>query len=389
MMRDGKRQRGTKIRRGRSKKSFALLYLRHQRETHKIHGRVHRFFNFFLFGLLLLSVAISSMTPPKLAPDHDGICGLEMGDVDKELIPLVVSTGRPPAPSKADMQFGHHITKSISKPCCALLLISMALNLYLVLSLVVAPRRGSTSIVQHAVRTGGNVQQDVVYGHVHVAKTAGTDINGELALHFERVCGHKGYSYDAYQFNERVNASGNSSVYAPKDVISQLCKNDYNRGRVPKGLMSEIGFEDCDYISLEGSWKTWKIFKELPSLELHVPCRDPLSHLMSQCNFREIRFNCTTDDLPYEIESCIVADKRFSRDLEKEKNINLKCFNPIPVEPYLEYMSERLQRKRIDSSVYVHRDTNMPRNNKYLECIWNEPDVATQVRGIMLQNYDL
>jgi hypothetical protein len=31
-----------------------------------------------------------------------------------------------------------------------------------------------------------------VIGHLHYAKTAGTEINGELAAHYERVCGHKG-----------------------------------------------------------------------------------------------------------------------------------------------------------------------------------------------------
>lgn len=36
--------------------------------------------------------------------------------------------------------------------------------------------------------SGGNK----IFGHVHMAKTAGTEINGELAAHFERVCGHKG-----------------------------------------------------------------------------------------------------------------------------------------------------------------------------------------------------
>jgi hypothetical protein len=167
-----------------------------------------------------------------------------MGDVDKELIPLAVVS------SKTELQFGHHIATSISKQQCgaALLLISMALNLYLVLSpfVVLAPRT-TTSVVQDSRTGGGNVHQDVavVYGHVHMAKTAGTTINGELALHFERVCGNKGWSYDAYQFNERVNASGSSSVHAPKDMISQQYKG-YNRGKVPGKVMNEIGFEDCD-----------------------------------------------------------------------------------------------------------------------------------------------
>lgn len=43
-----------------------------------------------------------------------------------------------------------------------------------------------------------------IYGFVHIPKTAGSNINGELALSFERVCGNKGYSYDAVNHNARV-----------------------------------------------------------------------------------------------------------------------------------------------------------------------------------------
>jgi hypothetical protein len=265
-----------------------------------------------------------------------------------------------------------------------LLLISMALNLYFMIFPFLMLDPTSTSVVDHAGTVGGNnVHQDVevVYGHVHVAKTAGTEINGELALHFERVCGHKGWSYDAYQFNERVKARGANS-----DLISEHYKG-FNRGRVPDQVMDKIGYEDCDYISFESPWQIWGKFKELPSLEVHVPCREPLSHLMSQCNFIGRRFNCSSDDLPNEIRKCLVLYGRFSRALGEQNNTNLKCFNPIPIEPYLEFMSKRLQRKRINDSTYFHRTTNKPRN-KDLECIWNEPDVVTQVRDIMLQNYD-
>jgi len=30
-----------------------------------------------------------------------------------------------------------------------------------------------------------------IFGHLHMMKTAGTTLNGELALNYERVCGHK------------------------------------------------------------------------------------------------------------------------------------------------------------------------------------------------------
>jgi hypothetical protein len=58
---------------------------------------------------------------PLFFSDPDGICGLNMaktagfslGDMATGLIPLVFS-GRPTAPSKVKLQFGHHVTKTIS-----------------------------------------------------------------------------------------------------------------------------------------------------------------------------------------------------------------------------------------------------------------------------------
>ena len=41
----------------------------------------------------------------------------------------------------------------------------------------------------------------IIYGHVHMAKTAGTEINGMLSMRYERICGTKGYSYDATPTN--------------------------------------------------------------------------------------------------------------------------------------------------------------------------------------------
>jgi hypothetical protein len=60
--------------------------------------------------------------PKFFGKELDGMCGLEMaekagfsfGDAAKALIPLVVP-GRPPATSKAKLQFGHHVTPAIAK----------------------------------------------------------------------------------------------------------------------------------------------------------------------------------------------------------------------------------------------------------------------------------
>ena len=52
---------------------------------------------------------------------------------------------------------------------------------------------GSKNItISNATIIIGYTPYDKIFGHVHIAKTAGTEINGELAAHFERVCGHKG-----------------------------------------------------------------------------------------------------------------------------------------------------------------------------------------------------
>ena len=80
-----------------------------------------------------------------------------------------------------------------------------------------------------------------LFGHVHMAKTAGTSINGIAANKFERVCGHKGYSYDAFHDNVKAaNIAARGGIPHPD-----------GRSRVVATTMDEIGYEDCDWISNE------------------------------------------------------------------------------------------------------------------------------------------
>ena len=114
-----------------------------------------------------------------------------------------------------------------------------------------------------------------VVGHVHMAKTAGTSVNGLLASRYERVCGNKGYSYDSYGANLRMAASDGNPHKVKDSIRTQF--QGYGRERVPLPVMDEIGFEDCDFISMESNWPFWRRFEDWPlPLELHVPCRDPL-----------------------------------------------------------------------------------------------------------------
>lgn len=234
----------------------------------------------------------------------------------------------------------------------------------------------------------------MIFGHIHMAKTAGTEINGELAQRFERVCGQKGYSYDSISFNQRAGKDmdkaggdrGWRQTLSTADLISKSFKN-YNQGRVPMRVMNEIGYHDCDWISVESDADVWHklvaVTAEWP-MELHTPCREPISHLMSQCNYRKLTFKCTDSNLTREVERCMVFPNRFKDSLDFHANITLKCFNPIPIEPYLDFIGKFLQPRRVCGQ-YVHRETNRPRN-KTRECIWNSPEsVKQEVLKIMMK----
>ncbi len=197
---------------------------------------------------------------------------------------------------------------------------------------------------------------------------------------------HNRYSYDAVKFNKRVyeyaKAHGGMATESNggPDIISYKYKR-YNRGRVPWSIMNEIGYEDCDFVSLEREWQSWKNVAAIWPVELHVPCRDPLEHLMSQCNYQDLQFNCTAIDLHHEVESCLLHPNRFSAKLLHVKNLTLRCFNPTPMEPYIAYIDRFLERKRIEVT-YVHRNTNNARDRND-ECIWKNQKVMDLVKEIL------
>lgn len=90
---------------------------------------------------------------------------------------------------------------------------------------------------------------DYIYRLVHIAKTAGSSINGDLSMHYKQICRNKGYSYDAFQMNQRFRKSGSVMQYSG-DSYAELYRK-YNQGRVPPQLKDEIGYESCDWISVE------------------------------------------------------------------------------------------------------------------------------------------
>ncbi|OEU05660.1 hypothetical protein FRACYDRAFT_258727 [Fragilariopsis cylindrus CCMP1102] len=107
----------------------------------------------------------------------------------------------------------------------------------------------------------------IIYGHLHYIKSAGTNLNGQLASLYQNVCGNKGYSLDYYQYNERAQLTPNITYTRLAGGIDTLTQNSNSSGgsrgggssraQPGKQAVEEIGFESCDYISYECSWLTW------------------------------------------------------------------------------------------------------------------------------------
>lgn len=237
----------------------------------------------------------------------------------------------------------------------------------------------NTRILQENKNT--NHTHPSLIGHIHIAKTAGTTLNGNLSLLFQHICGHKGYSYDSLQRNIRYTQKKGDSI----------SKHDpsFSRSRVPPTLMEEIGFEDCDWISHEVEWTFWRRFISWNvSMHLHVPCRDAVDHLMSQCNHFNIEFNCF-NDFKVEVKKCITAMDRFSLQLlNLHKNIHVKCFDytTIFTDEYYSFMRKYLQPKKWTAK-YSGYKTNKERNVKN-ECVWKDIKLQKKIKDYLFDQYD-
>jgi len=239
-----------------------------------------------------------------------------------------------------------------------------------------------------------NSHPPILYGHVHMAKTGGTSLNGMIANKFDHVCGHKGYSYDAYQDNERAKALSGRLV---------LRANVWSRSRVDPDIMDSIGYENCDYVSHEAGWEYWSDtfgngrFHGV-NMELHVPCRDRIEHLMSMCNYEEINRNgsagrfsknkiaCdakTDEELFASVKKCFLYLNRYDHQLLE--GFDVKCFSfQNQFTNYIDHMSTILSHRRFESTPYVKRETNDVRN-KEEECIWHNPEVREKVDKFLLE----
>ena len=212
----------------------------------------------------------------------------------------------------------------------------------------------------------------------------GTTLNLNVSTHFELACGNKGYSFDAAMRN-RLLASAHPSNAS--GLTLQEAKR-YHALDESYEVMENRGWEDCDWISLEVEWSFWTRFgnhqlvpfhrrlhhqPEVP-LELHIPCRDPVDHLMSMLNHVGTpQFDCNATDVCEEVETRLwnwnLSPERFSMELQRFPNILLKCFDWKASYDgrYMDYIGSKLLRKR-KTTPFVEVSTNKPRS-RGKECV--------------------
>ena len=197
--------------------------------------------------------------------------------------------------------------------------------------------------------------------------------------------------------NGEKNGFGTTQVKpntGDNDIIANMSGG--NRGKVPWKIIEEIGFQDCDVIALEGMFSVWKkvatALYPVP-LELHVPCREPIDYLLSMCNFIDETFDCNANPV-HEINKCLIFMNRFADyQIPKwDQTLNglssatkLKCFNAVPIQPYIDHMATKLQPKRFVSS-YVHRETNKKRDKK-TECLLQDKELQETVRNYLVKKH--
>mmetsp|Transcript_1132 Transcript_1132/g.1517 ORF Transcript_1132/g.1517 Transcript_1132/m.1517 type:complete len:270 (-) Transcript_1132:108-917(-) len=199
---------------------------------------------------------------------------------------------------------------------------------------------------------------NVLYGHIHIARTGGTSLNRQIATNYERVCGNKGFT---------------------NHLRFKYIKNN--------NLMESTNFDECDFISTEKDYTFWDQFEHQGRpVELHVPCKNPVSHLMSMVNYDGKAFGCG-DGIAKQIDDVShYVTHRFSQTLSQKENFALKCFDTSNTDKYVEYMAHNLEYTKINR---LYKE--MEKKKFHLqedECVWEYPKMMDFIRKYMIDHFD-
>lgn len=149
------------------------------------------------------------------------------------------------------------------------------------------------------------LSENSFFGHIHIAKTAGSSFNRVVARRYYGVCGHKGYSF----------------MQPFPDVIRNIRDPRYprnHRNRVAEARMVDWGYHNCAFISVEDNWSKWEKITEIfrknkvETVAL-LPCRDPIDHFMSMCNYKGIDITKLFRHSSCKVaRTCLLGTERFN-----------------------------------------------------------------------------
>jgi hypothetical protein len=121
------------------------------------------------------------------------------------------------------------------------------------------------------------------FTHVHIAKTAGSTFSNKLSRRYYGVCGNKDFSC----IEPFEDDPGNAPPFG-QSVGAGRYFDDMNYDN-----MTKRGWHNCDIVSEERTWSQWPLvilpsnnnFHENATKVMLLPCREPVEHYFSLCNF--------------------------------------------------------------------------------------------------------
>uniref|UniRef100_A0A7S2IHD6 Uncharacterized protein n=1 Tax=Helicotheca tamesis TaxID=374047 RepID=A0A7S2IHD6_9STRA len=219
----------------------------------------------------------------------------------------------------------------------------------------------NTNIRRHLTTSRSSTKNKVRYGHLHMAKTAGTALNQAMAKLYKNVCGNKGFTFKTdFQLIQR------------------------------RELFKDVNYEDCDWISSEKPASFWDALVDpQQAVELHVPCRDPVHHLMAIVKYEDEVFDCDAANMKRQVDRFMTyVVNRFHPRLYR-RNLDMKCFDYFAVPQYVDYMSQYLDAVPKHRIADFIRPMGAPANPRRVddECIWKDKELVKSVEEYMISKY--
>uniref|UniRef100_A0A7S4SBI0 Uncharacterized protein n=1 Tax=Ditylum brightwellii TaxID=49249 RepID=A0A7S4SBI0_9STRA len=224
----------------------------------------------------------------------------------------------------------------------------------------------TTTTANHLRRNLSNNNKSLLYAHLHMAKTAGTELNQQMARSYRRVCGNKGFTAQlSFWFIKRTQ------------------------------MFKRANYDDCSWLSSEEPVRFWdKLAGDSKRpVELHVPCRDPVDHLMSTIKYMGGTFDCddvasssssNNNNMEAQIDKYMEWVKhRFTPRLYRHTNFHIKCFEHNRIDAYVDVMGQHLERRR---NKIQKEHFEVPRKHGD-ECIWRNGELKDYVNRYLLETY--